>query len=118
MRALGIELEPGAPWQMDPERFGIRTSLRTFRDFYRAHSDGTQGTYSRLGYYNPTYFADGEVDEKTFAERIQAIKCKHLCFIHPNTRRYGKPWQGRLLCRVASLANKLRRPRKRQRREA
>jgi len=112
MRALGIELEPGAPWQRDPERFGIRTSLRTFRDFYVAHSDGTQGTYTRLGYYNPHYFADGEVDEKTFAQRIQAIKCRHLCFIHPNTRRYGKPWQGRLLCRVASLANKLRRPRR------
>ena len=109
MRALGIELEPGAPWQMNPEKFGIRTSLRTFRDFYEAHSDPTQGTYTRLGYHIPDYFADGEVDEQSFAERIQAIKCKQLCFIHPNARRYGKPWQGRLLCRMATLARKLRR---------
>jgi hypothetical protein len=112
MRALSIEIEPGAPWQINPERFGIRTSLRTFRDFYSAHSDPTEGTYTRLGYYIPNYFADGEVDEKTFATRLQAIKCKHFCFIHPSARRYSRPWQGRLLCRVLMLARKFRRPRR------
>lgn len=112
MRALSIELEPGAPWQMAPEAHGVRTSLQTFRDFYEAHRDASQGTYTRLGYYVPNYFADRDVDEKTFAERLQAIKCKHFCFIHPNPRRYGKPWQGRMLCRVSSLVNKLRGSRK------
>ena len=107
MRALSIEIEPGAPWQVEPEKYGVRTSLRTFRDYYQAHGNPDEGTYTRLGYYIPNYFADREVDEETFAERLQAIKCKHLCFIHPNPRRYGKPWQGRLLCRVASLARKL-----------
>jgi len=110
MRALSIELEPGSPWQMEPERFGIRTSLRTFRDFYEVHKNSSEGTYTRLGYYIPNFFSDGPVDERTFAERLQAIKCKHLCFIHPNARRYSRPWQGRLLCRVSSLAHKLRRP--------
>ena len=117
MRALGIELEPGAPWQMDPEKYGIRTNLRTFRAFYQAHSDGSQGTYTRLGYHVPNYFPDGEVDEKAFTERIQALKCKHFCFIHPNMRRYGKPWQSRLLCRVSSLVQRLRRPRRSRRQE-
>lgn len=108
MRALSIEIEPGAPWQLDPEKYGIQTNLRTFRDFYEAHSDASEGTYTRLGYHIPDFFEDGPVDEKTFAERIQAIKCKHFCFIHPNPRSYGRPWQGRMLCRVASLVNKLR----------
>ena len=112
MRALAIEIEPGSPWQMDPERFGIRTQLRTFRDFYQAHSIAGDGTYTRLGYHIPNYFADGEVDEKAFAQRLQAIKCKNFCFIHPNARRYSKPWQGRLLCRINSLVQKLRRPRR------
>ena len=107
MRALAIELEPGAPWQINPERFGIRTSLRSFRDFYNAHSETCEGTYTRLGYYIPNYFAHGEVDEKSFAKRLQAIKCKHLCFIHPNARRYSKPWQGRMFCRTLALARKL-----------
>jgi radical SAM superfamily enzyme YgiQ (UPF0313 family) len=116
MRALSIEIEPGAPWQINPERFGVRTLLRTFRDFYHAHRDPTEGTYTRLGYYIPNYFPDGEVDEKTFATRLQAIKCKHFCFIHPSARRYSRPWQGRLLCRVLMLARKFRRPRRRVKR--
>jgi radical SAM superfamily enzyme YgiQ (UPF0313 family) len=108
MRALSIEIEPGAPWQMDPERYGVVTSLRTFRDFYDAHSDAGQGTYTRLGYHLPNFFNDGKVDEAEFARRLQEIKCRDLCFIHPNTRRYGKPWQGRLLCNVAYWTRRLR----------
>ncbi|MCX8037522.1 MAG: radical SAM protein [Candidatus Sumerlaeia bacterium] len=108
MRALSIELEPGAPWQMEPEKYGIRTNLRTFRDYYLAHSIPTEGTYSRFGYYIPNYFGNGEGDEKTFAERLQAIKCKHFCFIHPSARRYWKPWKARMLCRVSSLLAHMR----------
>jgi len=113
MRALSIEIEPGAPWQLDPDKYGIRTTLRTFCDYYHAHSDGSEGTYTRLGYHIPDYFADGKVDERAFARRLQALKCKHFCFIHPNMRRYLKPWQARMLCRVSSLVQKLRRRRTR-----
>ncbi len=109
MRALSIELEPGAPWQMEPEKYGVRTNLRTFRDYYLAHSNPNEGTYSRFGYYIPGYFGDSKVDEKTFAERLQAIKCQHFCFIHPSARRYWKPWKARMLCRISSLAARMRR---------
>jgi radical SAM superfamily enzyme YgiQ (UPF0313 family) len=108
MRALSIEIEPGAPWQVDPDRFGIETPLRTFRDFYEAHSDTDEGTYTRLGYHSPDFFRDGPVDEATFSRRLQAMKCKHFCFIHPDTRRYAKPWQGRLLCNIAYYMRRIR----------
>lgn len=105
LRNLSIEMEPGAPWQLEPERFGIVTDRRCFRDFYNFHSGDDQGTYTSFGYYIPGYF-DNPLDPKRpyrdFAERMQAIKCRKLCFIHPNPKKSGRPWQGRLFCNVVS----------------
>ena len=111
IRTLSIEMEPGAPWQTDPERFGIVTDRHCFKDFYHAHSDPDQGTYSSLGYYIPDYFKkplDPERPFQDFAERIQAIKCRRFCFIHPNPKKSGRPWQGRLFCSVASRLIRLK----------
>ncbi|OGP84281.1 MAG: hypothetical protein A2Z08_02095 [Deltaproteobacteria bacterium RBG_16_54_11] len=35
IRTFTIEMEPGAPWQRHPERFGIETNQLTFSDFSR-----------------------------------------------------------------------------------
>jgi radical SAM superfamily enzyme YgiQ (UPF0313 family) len=51
LRALSIEMEPGSPWYINPERFGVVTSRRSFADFVKAHSIATEGTYTSLGYY-------------------------------------------------------------------
>ncbi|NDY41399.1 radical SAM protein [Dissulfurirhabdus thermomarina] len=111
LRTLSIEMEPGAPWQMEPERFGIVTDRRTFRDFHDAHADADRGTYTTFGYYIPDYFErplDPERPYDDFARRLQRIKCRRLCFLHPNPKKYGKPWQGRLLCSVASRLLRLK----------
>lgn len=111
LRTLSIEMEPGAPWQMDPERYGIVTDRRTFRDFYNAHAEGQASTYDTFGYYIPDYFhrpLSTENPYADFAQRMQAIKCRELCFLHPNPKKYGKPWQGRLMCAVASRLVKLK----------
>jgi len=111
MRSLSIEMEPGAPWQIDPEGHGIVTDRKSFRDFYLAHADGHESTYTAFGYYIPDFFhqpLDPERPYADFAERLQRIKCRKLCFIHPNPKKYGRPWQGRLFCSLASNLIKLK----------
>ena len=39
---------------------------------------------------------------------MQRIKCREFCFIHPNPKKYGKPWQGRLMCAIASRLVRLK----------
>jgi len=106
VRTLSVEMEPGAPWQIEPERFGIVTNRRSFNDFYEAHGSPDNNTFSSFGYYIPDYF-DTPLDRKDpfkdFARRMQAVKCRKFCFIHPNPEKCGKhPWQGRFFCQVAS----------------
>jgi radical SAM superfamily enzyme YgiQ (UPF0313 family) len=106
LRALSIELEPGAPWHIDPEKYGIVTSRRTFADFLNVHAQERAGTYTDLGYYIPDYFKkplDPEDPEGDFAERLQKLKCKHFCFIHPDGRKTSSPFWGRMLCRTMGL---------------
>lgn len=111
IRTLSVEMEPGAPWQLEPERFGIVTDRRCFNDFYNAHSEKNQGTFTSFGYYIPDYF-DEPLDPNNpfhdFAERMQQLKCRKFCFIHPNPRKGGRPWQGRLFCAVASRLIRLK----------
>lgn len=111
IRTLSIEMEPGAPWQLEPERFGIVTDRRCFTDFYNAHSNQDQGAFTSFGYYIPDYF-DKPLDSANpfhdFEERMQQLKCRKFCFIHPNPGKGGKPWQGRLFCAVASRLIRLK----------
>lgn len=106
IRTLSVEMEPGAPWHLEPERFGIVTNRRSFSDFYKAHGDPGNDTFTSFGYYIPDYFdnaLDPQDPYQDFAKRMQAIKCRKFCFIHPNPEKCGKhPWQGRLFCQVAS----------------
>jgi len=97
VRTMSIEMEPGAPWHVEPEKHGIVTSLKAFRDFYTAHSRSGASSYTGLGYYVPDYFKaplDAGDPEADFARRLQQLKCKHFCLIHP------RPFWGRMLCRT------------------
>jgi hypothetical protein len=38
IRTFTIEMEPGSPWHLDPNAFGVKTSLQRFTDFYQYHS--------------------------------------------------------------------------------
>lgn len=101
IRTFTIEMEPGSPWYLDPESFGVKTSMRSFMDFYHYHS-GEKNTFSSLGYWIPDYFRDVE-DEKGFEEALQKVKCRHFCFIHPNARKSLRPFWGRRLCDLSHL---------------
>jgi hypothetical protein len=101
IRTFTIEMEPGSPWHLDPEEFGVKTSLNHFMDFYHYHS-GDKNAFSSLGYWIPDYF-DEERDEKGFEGLLQKIKCRHFCFIHPEARKSSTPFWGRKLCDLSNL---------------
>ncbi len=107
IRTFTIEMEPGSPWHLDPEEFGVRTLLRNFMDYYRYHS-GEENAFSSLGYWIPDYF-QGVEDEKEFEETLQKIKCRQFCFIHPDASKSSSPFWGRRLCDLSSLFWKVKR---------
>jgi hypothetical protein len=43
-----------------------------------------------------------------FEERLQDIKCRHFCFIHPDARKSSSPFWGRRFCDVSSLFWKMK----------
>ena len=106
IRTFTIEMEPGSPWHLNPELFGVKTRLRNFTDFYQYHSDGAN-PFSSLGYWIPNFFENGE-GEKGFADELQKMKCRHFCFIHPNARKSSNPFWGRRLCDLSHLFMKVR----------
>jgi hypothetical protein len=75
-------------------------------DFYHYHS-GEKSPISSLGYWIPGCFPEVN-DEKGFEKALQKIKCRHSCFIHPNTRKSSSPFWGRRLCDLSHLVWKVR----------
>lgn len=108
IRTFTIEMEPGAPWYLQPAQFGIETNLRTFSDFYHYHRE-EKGGFGAFGYHIPGYFSDlGEDTRGEFQRRLREIQCRRFCFIHPNARKSSSPFWGRMLCRASVIMRKLR----------
>ncbi len=101
IRTFTIEMEPGSPWHLNPELFGVKTTLQSFMDFYHYHSEKAS-PFPSLGYWIPGFF-ENEKDEKGFEEALQKIKCRHFCFIHPDARKSSNPFWGRRLCDLSHL---------------
>lgn len=101
IRTFTIEMEPAAPWFLQPEHFGVKTDIRTFADLYSYHHSGGEG-FGACGYHIPGYFRALVEDEAAqFQRRLQRIKCRRFCFIHPNARKTSTPFWGRLLCKAS-----------------
>ncbi len=106
IRTFTIEMEPGSPWHLDPEAFGVETRLQNFMDYYHYHS-GKENAFSSLGYWLPNYFPEAK-NEMDFETRLQKVRCRHFCFIHPNARRSSTPFWGRRLCDLSTLVWKVK----------
>ncbi|MBM4347834.1 MAG: radical SAM protein, partial [Deltaproteobacteria bacterium] len=88
-----ISLEPGAPWHLHPEEFGIVSTKKSFSDFYRGSAPGGGG----LGYYLPNYKDEKkELDEKGFEAVLREAKCRKFCSLHPDPTKASNPFWGRL----------------------
>ena len=101
-----IQLEPGSPLYENPQRFGAVTERKSFMDFYHSHANYFSDTYSALGYNIPDYFEEKQLcpDAKTFAKRLQEVKCRHFCFLNPDPRKSSHPLIGRLYCKFRQIS--------------
>lgn len=110
MMVWTIQVEPGAPQFISPEKYGIVSDRKTFMDFYRAHGGANSDTYSALGYFNNCFFNDEERQwtAHQFSEEMQKLKCKHFCFLHPDANKYNTPLKGRMYCTYRSMYWKLK----------
>jgi hypothetical protein len=88
-RSFAIEMEPGSPWALKPEAYGIELHRRTFADYIEAHGPNpTEG----LGYL---------VTETPpeFAEAIREEACKLMCPLPPSPRL------GHITCKALRTVN-------------
>lgn len=69
-----IELEPGSPWFENPEKYGIITGRKSFRDYYHAHGPGNRGSFEAAGYYIPDYFREGCKSIEAFEDSINQLR--------------------------------------------
>jgi radical SAM superfamily enzyme YgiQ (UPF0313 family) len=101
IRTFTIEMEPGSPWSLHPETYGVKSHLHHFMDYYHYHS-ASHSSFSSLGYWIPGYFGNHQ-DAQSFEKTLQKMKCQHFCFIHPIARRSSTPFWGRRLCDLSNL---------------
>jgi radical SAM superfamily enzyme YgiQ (UPF0313 family) len=106
IRTVPLEMEPGSPWHANPEAYGVKTSLRSFMDFVKYHSEGREGSFSP-GYWIPYYFHDRE-DEKGFEEALQRIKWDRFCFHRSTAGKRRIPIPGRGLGDLSRLVRKVK----------
>ena len=75
-RSFAIEMEPGSPWALKPEAYGIELSRRTFADYIEAHGpEGAPDLGYRVKGANPKFAAD-----------IREAACKQMCPLPPSPR--------------------------------
>ena len=75
-RSFAIEMEPGSPWALKPEAYGIELERRTFRDYLDSHAPGAN---LGLGYRVKNAPPD-------FAGIIREEACKQMCPLPPSPR--------------------------------
>ncbi len=76
--AFLIEMEPGAPWHLDPERYHIHQLRRSFTDFVRDQSSAWYSSMSHLG-YTSEFFGSSAIDPAVFDQKMLKLRCKHFC---------------------------------------
>ena len=75
-RSFAIEMEPGSPWALKPQAYGIELQRRTFQDYLDTHAPGAN---TGLGYRVKD--APNE-----FADIIREEACKRMCPLPPSPR--------------------------------
>jgi radical SAM superfamily enzyme YgiQ (UPF0313 family) len=95
IRALTLGMEPGSPLHLEPETYGLETSLKGFMDFYHFHS-GAEHAVNTLGYWIPNCFSKVH-NAKEFEETLRKIQMRHY---GSSDAHVGKPpppsWGGKL----------------------
>lgn len=77
--AFSIEVEPAAPWHLDPDRYGITLLRRTLDDFLGEQARPDYSSMSSLGYFQREYLGRPVRDAREYARRVMQTKCRHFC---------------------------------------
>lgn len=78
VEAFLVETEPGSPWHLDPEKYGIKLQRRSLADFLRDHSSPSYSSMTSLG-YTTGFFGDPGISPEEFGERMLKLRCRHFC---------------------------------------
>jgi len=106
IRTVPWEMEPGSPWHTNPGAYGVKTSLRSFIDFVKYHSEEKE-SFSSPGYWIPHYFR-GTEDERGFEEALQRIEWSRFCFLQSPAGIGRIPIRGKRLGDLFHLFGKTR----------
>lgn len=71
--AFLIEIEPAAPWYMQPEDYDIHLNRRSFADFVRDQSTATYSSMTSLG-YTSSFFGPDPIGEKEFSAKLDKLR--------------------------------------------
>jgi radical SAM superfamily enzyme YgiQ (UPF0313 family) len=77
--AFSIEIEPAAPWHLNPEQYGIVLTRKGLDDFLRDQGSPSYSSMSSLGYYRDEYLGEPVSGSKDYAAKVLAAKCRHFC---------------------------------------
>lgn len=102
VEAFLVEAEPGAPWQLEPEKYGINLRRQNFDDFIRDHSAAEYSSMTHLG-YTTALFGDKDIELNEFYFRLLKIRCEHFCDKNLQCTLMKGVWS---VCRAIGLAPK------------
>ena len=88
-RSFAIEMEPGSPWALKPDAYGIELHRRTFADYIEAHGPNPPEGLGYLVKETPP----------EFAEVIREEACKLMCPLPPSPRL------GHITCKALRTVN-------------
>ncbi len=91
VEAFMIEIEPGSPWFLDPEKYGITLSRRTLADFLEQEARPRYSSMTSLG-YTSSFFGEDPIDEASYCRRLLELKCQYFCDHRTSCRVMKTVW--------------------------
>lgn len=79
IRTETIEIDPGSPIYINPEKYRVIKDRNSFKDFLKANSKQNNSESFALGYYNKNLFKDRRLDIRALDRQLQKIRCKYFC---------------------------------------
>ncbi|MBN2355040.1 cobalamin-dependent protein [candidate division KSB1 bacterium] len=79
VKAFVIEIEPGAPWHLHPEKYGIHLRRRTLPDFIADHKRPDYSSMRCLGFTKSDFWGKSLKDEQEFEAKLLKLKCRYFC---------------------------------------
>ncbi|NIA30826.1 MAG: radical SAM protein [Actinobacteria bacterium] len=78
-RAFLIEMEPGAPWHLHPEKFGLKKIRRSLQDFIEEQSMPGYSSMTSVGFMKDELFDEKLKDRQDLEKRLLKLKCDNFC---------------------------------------